>query len=336
MQGTLNTARKVARADSPVLLLGETGVGKERLAMLIHNSSPRSKGPFVAVNCAALPAELFESELFGHEKGAFTGASRSRRGHFELAHEGTLFLDEVGEVPLHLQAKLLRVLQEHRIKPLGSEHSLEVDVRVIAATNRDLDHEMAHGHFRRDLYYRLGVVELHIPSLRDRHEDVEAMAEEFLRRYAGALNRDVDGFSKDAKEALERYSWPGNVRELTNVVERAVLLCQDRLVQLSDLPANIAMCASEAARQGVSGLHMLPPGESPVVALPGPWVEAPWKFVREELLIAGERAYLEGVLQACAGRVGEAAKRAGISSRALFEKMKRHGLRKEDFRRNRS
>ena len=336
MQATLNTARKVARADSPVLLLGETGVGKERLAMLIHSSSPRSKGPFVAVNCAALPAELFESELFGHEKGAFTGASRARRGHFELAHEGTLFLDEVGEVPLHLQAKLLRVLQEHRIKPLGSEHSLEVDVRVIAATNRELAHEMARGQFRRDLYYRLGVVELHIPSLRDRHDDIEAMAHEFLRRYASALNRDVEGFSRDAMEALERYSWPGNVRELTNVVERAVLLCQDRLVQLSDLPPSIAACVADGEHHPVSRLSELGPDAQPVVTLPATWAEASWKSVREELLVAGERAYLEAVLRSCGGRVGEAAKRAGISSRALFEKMKRHGLRKEDFRTPRS
>lgn len=332
MQGTVNTARKVARADSPVLLLGETGVGKERLAMLIHASSPRSRGPFIAVNCAALPAELFESELFGHEKGAFTGASRARRGHFELAHEGTLFLDEVGEVPLHLQAKLLRVLQEHRIKPLGAEHSLEVDVRVLAATNRELEEEMAKGHFRRDLYYRLGVVELRIPSLRERQDDVEAMADEFLRRYASALNRDVEGFSRDALDALERYHWPGNVRELANVVERAVLLCQDRLIRLSDLPPSIAVCSSDRFHNEGVLAGALPPGEGPVVALPTPWVAAPWKVVREELLIAGEKAYLQAVLESCDGRVGEAAKRAGISSRALFEKMKRHGLRKEDFR----
>jgi len=335
MQATINTARRVARADSPVMLLGETGVGKERLAMMIHASSPRSHGPFLAVNCAALPAELFESELFGHEKGAFTGASRARRGHFELAHEGTLFLDEVGEVPLHLQAKLLRVLQEHRIKPLGSEHSVEIDVRVLAATNRDLGEEMAQGRFRRDLYYRLGVVEIRIPSLRDRTGDIAAMAEVFLQRYATALNRGVEGFSAAAMDALERYDWPGNVRELTNVVERAVLLCQEQEIQPSDLPSAIAACglspASDDAPTSGEPLFLRPPTEP--LTLPNAWQHAPWKVVREELLVAGERAYLEAILAACEGRVGEAARRAGISTRALFEKMKRHGLRKETFRR---
>ena len=338
-QRTVETARRVAVADSSVLLLGETGVGKERLASMIHAASPRAAGPFVAVNCAAIPSELFESELFGHERGAFTGASRARRGQFELAHEGTLFLDEVGEVPLSLQAKLLRALQEHRIRPIGSDKLVDIDVRVIAATNRDLPREMEAGAFRRDLYYRLSVVELTVPALRDRPQDIPAIAAAFLERFAAQLARPITGFEPAAERALVAYAWPGNVRELINVVERAVLLCETRRIRLSDMPAAIAIAADE---QGGAGPFALAAGraeggphrtsDDALVRVPAEWSARPWKTVRERLVAAGERAYLQAVLAAVGGRVGDAARRAGISPRALFEKMRRHGLRKEDFR----
>jgi len=335
MRRVVDTAHRVARADSAVLLLGETGVGKERLAELIHTASPRSAKPFVAVNCAALPAELFESELFGHEKGAFTGASRARRGRFELAHEGSLFLDEVGDVPIALQAKLLRALQERRITPLGSERAVEVDVRVISATNRDIGHEMAVGNFRRDLYYRLGVVEIAIPPLRERGADIPAMANSFVHRYASQMNRDVEGFEPETMDALLAYDWPGNVRELANVIERAVLLCGTRYVQLQDLPPLIAACGALSLDSDDGGALPPLPGSADlaeIVHLPEAWRQEKWKMVREGILLAGERAYITAILQASRGRVGEAAKRAGISSRALFDKMRRHNLRKEDFR----
>jgi DNA-binding NtrC family response regulator len=331
MREVIDTAQRAAGASSPVLILGETGVGKERIAELIHQASPRSKRPFVTVNCAAIPSELFESELFGHEKGAFTGASRARRGLFELAHEGTLFLDEIGEVPLHLQVKLLRALQEHRIRPLGADTPVEIDVRVIAATNRDLAVEMAAGTFRRDLYYRLGVVELSIPPLRERPADIDVLATAYAERFRLQLGREVDGFEPPAAEALRRYTWPGNVRELVNVVERAVLLSEAEKIRLSDLPASVSACVSLSE----PALSDEPPSTSQldeVVRLPIKWREVPWRVVREGVLLAGERAYLTALLEATRGRVGDAAKRAGMSPRALFEKMRRHGLRKEDFR----
>lgn len=331
MTALLETARRVAMAASPVLVLGETGVGKERLAMVLHTAGPRSNGPLVAVNCAAIPSELFESELFGHHRGAFTGALRARRGKFELADRGTIFLDEVGDVPLHLQAKLLRVLQEGRITPLGSDTAVDIDTRVIAATNRDLRAEMLAGRFRRDLYYRLGVVELTIPPLRERPEDIPALAHTYLREFRRQLGREVESPTPEVTAALLRYDWPGNVRELVNVIERAVLLCRGEQIGLEDLPESVAAFAR------------LDPGKctaDPVpvtvaadcVSLGSALLAHPWKMVREALLREGERAYLEGLLRETRGRIGATAERAGISSRSLFEKMRRHGLRKEDYR----
>ncbi|NVB39948.1 sigma-54-dependent Fis family transcriptional regulator [Pseudenhygromyxa sp. WMMC2535] len=348
MRELLGTAQRVARADSPVLLLGETGVGKERVAQLLHEWSPRSRGPFVAVNCAAIPGELFESELFGHERGAFTGAQRVRRGHFELAHGGTLFLDEIGDVPLPLQAKLLRALQDGSIRPLGADRELVIDVRVVAATNRDLRSEVEAGAFRRDLYYRLSVVELEIPPLRARREDIEPLVRRYVVRFAERLGRRMGEPRPEAMAALQAYAWPGNVRELVNVIERAVLLSVHDRLTLGDLPAAIAgtetpaaaMLAPSASFCAPTGptrplgpaAPVEPTGSALGLALPPAWLERPWKEVREQLLRAGERAYLEGLLRASGGRIGASARRAGIAERSLFEKMKRHGLRKEDFR----
>jgi len=329
MNRTLDMARKLAAADSPVLILGETGVGKELLASLLHAQGPRSRGPFVALNCAAIPGELFESELFGHEKGAFTGAAKARRGQFELADQGTLFLDEVGEVPLALQAKLLRALQEGRVRPVGSERAIEVDVRIVTATNRDLAAEVDDGRFRRDLYYRLGVIELTIPPLRDRREDIAPLVERYLGHYREQLRRDVDDVDDEAMQALVRYSWPGNVRELVNVIERAVLLCETERIGVDDLPLSIAAHVESLSAEAVVTPETLGPHR---VGLPEDWLGRPWKAVREDLLREGERAYVEGVLRASRGRVGVAARRAGMSPRSLFEKMRRHGVRKDDFR----
>ncbi|MCA9681027.1 MAG: sigma-54-dependent Fis family transcriptional regulator [Myxococcales bacterium] len=355
MQQLLTTVRRVAIADTAVLLLGETGVGKERIAALLHGWGPRSRGPFVAVNCAAIPTELFESELFGHERGAFTGALRARRGHFELAHGGTLFLDEIGEVPLPLQAKLLRALQDRRIRPLGATRELDVDVRVIAATNRALRDDVEAGSFRRDLYYRLGVVELEVPALRERPEDVRALTRHYATYYSDRLGRSMGEPDPAALRALEAYSWPGNVRELINVIERAVLLSVGDHIGLDDLPVAIVGAAAgarsvadpldspapvapvaaapgtEPPATGPSSSPSSPPS-SVAMELPADWLLRPWKDVREDVLSAGERAYLVGILRATGGRIGASARRAGIAERSLFEKMKRHGLRKEDFR----
>lgn len=340
MAALLVRAKRVAAAETPVLILGETGVGKELIANFIHVESHRD-GPFIALNCAAIPSELVESELFGHEKGAFTGAHRGRRGYFELAHGGTLFLDELGELPLGVQAKLLRVLQERKLRPVGSDRLVPVDVRVIAATNRDLELEMERGRFRRDLYYRLGVVELEIPPLRDRPRDLEALLHRNLRSLSARFGRTIDGFTPEAKAALLGYAWPGNVRELINVLERAVLLCLSGNIALEDMPRSIVAGARASAtlfsREDVEFESADPAdGVASGLRIPPAWLDKPWKELRESLLAAGERAYISHLLETHRGRIGDTAKAAGIAERSLFEKMKRHGLRKEDFRSPRS
>jgi DNA-binding NtrC family response regulator len=308
---------KVVSSDSSLLVLGETGAGKEWLARAIHAESPRARGPFLAVNCAALPEALLESELFGHERGAFTGAVRAHRGAFEMAHRGTIFLDEVGEIPPHLQAKLLRVLQERRITRLGGEESMRVDVRVMAATNRDLAEEVRARRFRADLFYRLGVVTLTIPPLRERREDIPSLVRGALRTCESRLGRHGLEIDADALDALVAYAWPGNVRELLNVIERAALLCASGRVTRADLPEGISGGAAVAVEAGAPA---------------APALDLTWSQARAQALARAEREYLVGVLQATRGRVGEAARRAGLSPRALYGKMRRHGLRKEPFR----
>jgi DNA-binding NtrC family response regulator len=318
---------RIAKSDAAVLILGETGVGKERLAHVLHAESPRSNGPFVAVHCAALPETLLESELFGHEQGAFTGATRSRRGCFELAHQGTIFLDEIGEMHLHLQSKLLRVLENHEIRRLGSEHAVNVDVRIMAATNRDLEEEVSAKQFRRDLYYRLNVVSLTIPPLRDRIQDIPELVTSYIDYLGPRIGRHVSGIAKEALDALCRYSWPGNVRELINVVERAMLLSETDVITCDDLPQCIADTVPSAG-----ALTQPKAFRYAEETLPGQWRQKPLKEARHELVEHFERAYLRALLQATNGRVGEAAKRAGIDARTLFGKMKLYGLSKKDFR----
>ncbi|HXI04402.1 MAG TPA: sigma-54 dependent transcriptional regulator [Candidatus Saccharimonadales bacterium] len=327
MQQFMTLARRVVDADSSLLLAGETGVGKEWLARAIHMEGRRSAGPFVAINCGAVPETLLESELFGHEKGAFTGAGRARRGYFELAHRGTLFLDEIGDLPHHLQVKLLRVLQERSIMRIGSEHAIAVDVRVMAATNRDLETEMGGGRFRPDLYYRLSVVTLTLPPLRERREDIPALVESYLSHYRTALRRPVVRIVPAAMEALIRYGWPGNVRELINTIERAVLLATGSEIGLADLPQRIGAPAAGTARRGAPGKPVAPPAGA------GDLLNLPIRQARREMLRAFEREYLDAQLRASRGRIRETAARAGINARSLYDLMRRHGLRKEAFKR---
>jgi two-component system response regulator HydG len=235
----------VAPSEATVLLLGETGTGKELVAQAIHLSSRRSQGPFIVVNCAALPETLLESELFGHEKGAFTGATAKKEGRFLLAHQGTLFLDEIGELQPSTQAKILRVLQNREFEPLGSNRALKVDVRIIAATNRNLETMVQQGTFRDDLYYRLHVFPITLPPLRERLDDLPLLAEFFLKRFQEKYHRPMKTLSPEVLQAFHRYSWPGNIRELENTLERGIILCQGEVLSLSDLPLPLQRLARE-------------------------------------------------------------------------------------------
>jgi two-component system response regulator AtoC len=321
MQHFLRVARRVVRSDSPLLILGETGVGKERLARSIHSESRRSAGPFITVNCGALPETLLESELFGHEEGAFTGATRARRGYFELAHHGTIFLDEIGEMPLHLQVKLLRVLEDRNIRRVGSERPVEIDVRIMAATNRDVKLAMEQDRFRADLYYRLAVVALTVPPLRDRREDIPALARMFLARSGKQFGRSVSRFDPDALRALVEHDWPGNVRELINVIERAVLLAREDVIHLEDLRG------TERYFHPITSAAPTP--ERPPSAVD---VDQPLARARREIVEDFELRYLRSLLTKTGGRIGETAKRAGVNERTLYGMMRRYDLRKEDFK----
>jgi DNA-binding NtrC family response regulator len=327
MQVFMSVVNRVAKSEVGLLIQGETGVGKERLARAIHAEGAQSQGPFVAVNCGALAESLLESELFGHEQGAFTGATRRRRGCFELAHQGTIFLDEISEMPLHLQVKLLRVLQEHEVAPLGGERAIPVKVRVMASTNRDLAQEVEKGRFRKDLYYRLSVVVLTIPALRERREDIPVLVESYVQYFRPRIGGGAFAITAEAMEALSRYDWPGNVRELMNVVERAMLLSNREEITVRDLPEVFSRgVVSEAVEAGWGGVD-------------GTWEASAlvdcarrWREVREEMLGRLEERYFQEMLRETQGRVGEAARRAGIGVRSLHTKMRRHGLMKEDYR----
>mgnify|MGYP001812500174 FL=1 len=321
MQIFMDDVHRVIPSDSPILVMGETGVGKEHLAKAIHAESPRSNGPFISLNTAAMPEQLLESELFGHERGAFTGAIRYRRGAFELAHGGTVFLDEIGEMPLHLQTKLLRVLQDYEVKPIGGESAIELDVRVIAATNRDLEKEVERETFRQDLYYRLSVLMLKIPPLRHRKEDIPTMSRRFMTFYRYKIGREIKGFSDWAHQAFCDYDWPGNVRELMNVIERAILLCKTDEIGMEELPQTFQANA-------------FPPGEiqNSLHYSGSRWLEKTLPKVQKEVSEQVERLYLEMVLKKTRGRIDRTAEIAGIHPRGLYNKMKSLGLHKEDFK----
>jgi DNA-binding NtrC family response regulator len=324
MQSFLRIVNRVVEPDSSLLIQGETGVGKERLARAIHSASPRGSSPFIPVILSAFPESLVEGELFGYEKGAFTGAVSARRGRFELAHGGTIFLDEIGELPQHLQVKLLRVLQDRVIQRLGGEESIHINVRVMAATNRDLHDEMKAETFRRDLYYRLSVVTLDVPPLRQHPEDIAKLAKRYLADFRVRLNCQVSSFSEEAMQALERYAWPGNIRELINVVERSVLLCEGEQITVDDLPRTIVPAARHAGpSKSSSALDVLFDGE---------WQSRPWKDVRNAVISSCEHTYFVQQLGKAKGNVDETARRAEINPRSLYDLMKRHGLKKEEFK----
>ncbi|MDX8381806.1 MAG: sigma-54 dependent transcriptional regulator [Ghiorsea sp.] len=246
-----DTALLLGDSDSTVLITGESGTGKEVLANMLHQSGNRATKPFVSINCGAIPEELLESELFGHVKGAFTGAVRARAGRFEVANGGTIFLDEIGDMSPKLQVKLLRVLQERTFEPVGSHQSIHIDVRVIAATHRDLEDEITDGRFRQDLYYRLNVIPLTLPALRERDDDVILLTEYFLSKFNDMKNSQISGISKTAKEVMLRYNWPGNVRELQNLIERVTTLKRKGSIDIEDLPSRM-LDAAQRAVQGYS------------------------------------------------------------------------------------
>jgi DNA-binding NtrC family response regulator len=323
MRAVLHSARRIAERDTTVLLLGETGVGKGLLARSLHNEGRRSGGPFVAINCGALTATLLEAELFGHERGAFTGADRARRGYFELAHQGTLCLDEIAEIPLHLQVKLLQVLEERRVRPVGSEKKVDVDVRLIAATNRDLPRDVEQKRFREDLYYRLNVVTLTLPPLREREEDILEIAQSYVEHFRAQTGSDARRLSESAMAAILAYPWPGNVRELANAIERAVIMSMGEEIQAEDLAVDIQTAAPRVTADFAKADTSEPDPS---------WLKRPWSDVRRQVLEEEELRYLRGMLEATHGAIGEAASRAGMDPRSLHQKMKKYGLRKEDFR----
>ena len=298
IQQVFSTIRKVATTDAPVLIEGESGTGKELVARAIHLRSPRREGPFVTINCGAIPETLLEAELFGHEKGAFTGAHIQRKGRFEMANEGTLFLDEIGELSLGLQVKLLRFLEEQRIERIGGRERILIDARVLAATNRSLKKEIEGARFREDLYYRLSVITISLPALRDRGEDILSLANAFLQRYARENHMNVIGFNHQAAAALMNHSWPGNVRELENRVKRAVIMAEGKKMTPEDLE---------------------------LIASPSRYEGGKLKEAREEL----EKVFVRKALARNKGIVSRAAAELGISRPTLYELMGKFGVKKD-------
>ena len=292
-------ARKTAKSDSNVLLLGESGTGKELFAHSIHNDSKRSMGVFIKVNCAAIPAELLESELFGYEEGSFTGAKKGGKiGKFEAADGGTIFLDEIGELPLHMQVKLLRVLQEREVERVGSTRSIPIDVRIIAATNRNLEEMVEKGEFRLDLYYRLKVMTIVVPKLSERSEDIPKLVHHFLRKYQKLMNKQIEGISDRALRILNSYSWPGNIRELENSIERALnMVDEDEMITSDHLPEEI-----RGYKRPSSTLTL------------------------NEVMEETERHTIINYLEIMNGNKSETAKVLGISRTTLYEKMNKYGL----------
>lgn len=313
MQEVFKIIDKVADTPSTVLITGESGTGKELVAAALHEGSSRRGKPLIKISCAAIPKDLMESELFGYERGAFTGAVTSKPGRFELADQGTLFLDEIGEVPLDMQVKLLRVLQESEFERVGGIKTTRVDVRLVTATNRDLLQEVEAGRFRKDLYYRLNVVPLHLPPLRERPSDIPALVTHFIEKYNRRLNKKVGGISDEALAVLRSYPWPGNIRELENLMERILLFAEGQRIEIKDLP---------------DAVHGATPVEDLGGATPQPG-ETPLKdFVRQRQA-AIEKSFIKKALLATEGNVTRAAKLLQVSRKSLQTKMKELGLREE-------
>jgi DNA-binding NtrC family response regulator len=316
MAKVFELVRKAARSDANILVQGESGTGKELIARAVHANSPRATKPFVPVDCASLPEQLLESELFGHEKGAFTGAIRTKPGLMESAEGGTLFLDEIGEMPLGLQAKLLRALQERQVRRVGGTGLVDVDVRVVSATNRNLRASIAKNEFRDDLFYRINVIAIELPPLRDRAGDVRLLTHAFVERYG---KERVTGIDDDALAALERYRWPGNVRELQNVIERACALTDGERLRLADLPDYVLGGGAPVAAGGA--------GEDALEAARVASLGLPLKDAKEQWMSVLEASYLRGLLARHDGNVSAAAKDAGIDRKTFHRLINKYDLK---------
>lgn len=313
MQELAALVKRVADSDATALVLGETGTGKERVARALHQLSPRAARRFVAVNCAAIPAELLETELFGHAKGAFTGAIRDRAGLFEEAHGGTLFLDEVGDMRLSLQAKLTRVLEDKVVRRVGESHERKVNVRLVAATHRNLEAMVKSEAFREDLWYRLNVALVRIPPLRERKDDIEVLAQHFLRERAEqAQGRTIEGLTPHALEALRAYDWPGNVRQLRSAIERACLICQGQRLDAKDLPPEVLAHGGAIDGQGLAAMS--------------------WAAALERGRAEVARTYLEGVLLRFDGQIAEAAAHAGVERESFYRLLRKYDVDPSAFR----
>jgi two-component system response regulator HydG len=310
MRNVFDTIEQVAQSDVDVLVVGETGTGKELVARSIHRRSSRAEGPFVPVDCGAIPESLVESEFFGHEKGAFTGADGRRIGLLEFADRGTFFLDELGELPLLMQAKLLRTLQERKIRRVGGHQEIDVDVRIVTATARNLDEMIRRQQFRQDLYYRINVVRIDLPPLRQRGDDIGLLAENMVLRYGREMGRSLKGLSPEAYQVLAQYRWPGNVRELQNVIRRGIALAKESTLELDDLPDEIVDVAGERRSTGAVGYF----------------------DVRDEHLAQFESRYLNDLLSRHHGDVRGASLEAKLPRGTFYRLMKKHGLDGASFR----
>ncbi len=316
MRAIFEMVQTVAPQSSRVLITGETGTGKELVARAVHENSPRAQQPFITINCGAFPETLLESELFGYMKGAFTGANENRQGLFNAANGGTLFLDEIGNMSLPMQVKLFRVLQEGKVRPLGSNEEIEIDVRVIAATNKDLDKAIAAGEFREDLFYRLSVIPIQLPPLRERRDDIPLLARAFLERFRKSMEKPVEGISPEAMHLLEAYDWPGNVRELENTMERSVALETGNLISVAVLPEKVSRQGLDsgqmpaASSNSDNGRMRIPEGGLDLV-----------KHTEEM-----ERAYIVAALEACGGVGTRAAELLKMSYRSFRHYSKKYNI----------
>ena len=306
MNRVFDLIRKIADTQANVLITGESGTGKELIARSIHANSSRKSKPFVPLNCGGLPENLVESELFGHEKGAFTGANATRPGLMEHANTGTFFLDEIGELPMHLQVKFLRVIEERRIRRLGSNREVDLDIRLISATNQNLETLVAEGKFREDLFYRINTFVIHLPPLRDRDGDIPLLAKQFLSHFCKTMPREISGFSNEAMGLLCQHNWPGNVRELQHAVERSVAMASSGEILPEDLPENLGRRESV----GVRTEHF----------------ERPFKEAKEAIIEEFEKAYVKHLLDAHNGNISRAAQHSGIDRRSLHRLLAKHGI----------
>ena len=327
MRSVVAMGERGAKANIPILITGESGVGKEVIARAIQGASQRAGEPFVTVNCGAIPENLVESILFGHEKGSFTGANAKHLGKFQEAHTGTLFLDEIGELPLDMQVKLLRVLQEGEVDPIGSKRPVSVDVRIISATNRDLSSQVSDGNFREDLYYRLNVFPIEVPSLRERSEDITALTEHFIKRFNAQERMQVLGAAQNTLDMLRSYDWPGNVRQLENAIFRAMILSDGKQLKPQDFP-QISGTLPDIA--GLSGQSELALAAAASVDMGGVSVVDPEGHLRR--LEDIERDLIQFAIETYSGHMSEVARRLGIGRSTLYRKVREHGVEVEDLK----